>query len=99
MPNTGPVVEITERAKRLADRLQTLTTSLSERHIPAIVTPSNSTSASTNNAEASESEPQPPARITPRRLDFTTEEEALLLTDCEDTMSESTTYEQVLAQV
>ena len=98
MPNT--VVEITERAKRLTDRLQTLTASVSERHIPAIVTPSNNTtSASTNNTEASESEPQPPARITPRRLEFTTEEEALLLTDCEDTMSESTTYEQVLAQV
>ena len=68
MPNT--VVKITERAKQTAtelkDRLQNLTASVSERQIPAIVTPlNNTTSASPNNTEASESEPQPPARITP----------------------------------
>ena len=102
MPNT--VVKIRERAKRtateLTDWLQNLTASVSERQIPAIITPStNTTSASPNNTGAIESEPQPPAGITPRRLQYTTDEEALLLTDSEETMSVSTTYKQILALV
>ena len=105
MPTPGPVVE---RAKQVASRLQNLATTIS--NLPIIVTPSNSSSAEQNNEEENET-----TRITPRRLEFTTEliarnlptrralttdEEALLSTDTEDTMTEQkTTYEQILTQV
>ena len=105
---TNKVVQITERAKQTAtelkDRLRNLTASVSslseERQIPAIVTPlTNTPSASPNNTGAIDSEPQPTTEITPRRLQYTNNEAALLLFDSEETMSVSKTFEQILALV